>query len=138
MFAYSSICFGRMSAFVETPFASLNRSRWISRAAAIVFLADSVSPLLFFTLVRIDSGGISGTDTQRSILAATCPDIFLRYFSTMCGIQSQREEPQKPQGHGFKAATSMKFAGNIAEPFERDMDTTRSSSGSPSAFTTSR
>src|SRR3989344_3180736 len=104
----------------------------------MLFRADSVSPRTFLVVVRIDSGGISGTETHMSILSATGPEILRRYFSTMCGIQSQREEPQKPHGHGFKAAMSMKFAGNIAEPLEREMETTRSSKGSRSALITSR
>src|SRR3989344_8380308 len=116
-----------MSAFVDTPFACLNRSRWMLRASEIAFRAASVSPLFFFALVRIDSGGISGTETHMSILSATGPEILWRYFSTKCGMQSQRALPQKPHGHGFKAAMSMKFAGNIAEPLEREMETTRSS-----------
>ena len=64
--------------------------------------------------------------------------ILRRYFSTRCGMQRHRALPQNPQGHGLSAAMSMKLAGNTAEPFDRAIETRRSSSGSRKALMTSR
>ena len=55
--------------------------------------------------------------------SAIGPLILRRYFSIVWGMHWHREVPAKPHGHGFSAAINMKLAGNIAEPFARDMET---------------
>src|SRR3989344_2940727 len=137
-FASSSICFDFISALVDMPLVFLKRSFCRSRAERIFLRKASVSPASFRLRIAIASGAMSPTETHMSILSATGPEILRRYFSTRCGMHSHRALPQKPHGHGFKAAMSMKFAGNIAEPLEREMETTRSSKGSRSALITSR
>ena len=136
--ASDSISLGPISALVEVSFIPSNRARCRARAAATASRARFVSPEPLFVCVESVSGAISPTDTHISMRSATGPDILRRYFSTRCGMHRHRGLPQNPQGHGLRAAISMKFAGNTAEPLERAMDITLSSSGSRSALMTSR
>src|SRR3989344_1355937 len=136
--AYISISLGFISAFVDTPDASLNRALWSSRALWMRVRVASASPVFLFVCTVRSSGAMAPTWTHMSILSATGPDIFLRYFSIACGMHEHSDEPYFPHGHGFKAATNIKCAGNNVEPFARETDTRPSSSGSRSACTTSR
>src|SRR3989338_4012572 len=136
--ASDSICFAFISALVDTFFIFLKRSLCRVRAERIFLRRVSVSPASFRLRIAIASGAMSPTETHISILSATGPEILRRYFSTKCGMHSHREVPQNPQGQGLSAAISMKFAGKIAEPLAREMETTLSSKGSRSACTTSR
>ncbi|HSE35486.1 MAG TPA: hypothetical protein VLB83_05190, partial [Candidatus Paceibacterota bacterium] len=59
------------------------------------------------------------------------PEIFLRYRTSVAGVQEQVlvRSPKYPHGHGFIAAMSEKREGNVSEAFARATVTCRSSSG---------
>ena len=60
-----------------------------------------------------------------SIRSSSGPLIRVRYFSTCIGLQLQCRfgSPRNPHGHGFIAATSITFAGNVTDPIAREIVT---------------